>query len=251
MPPRAVVLYGDGFNTEAETIFALSKAGFSASTLHISDLLNNTSFANIDLLVVPGGFSFGDEIRSGKVLALKLKNKLLEDLNKFVDKGKFLLGICNGFQVLTSLGILPDYNLFGPHTAALIRNKNGKFSNHWVRMKVNPKAKSPFLSGLSTISAPVRHGEGRLVLADNIIPLLDEYACLRYEENFNGSFDSIAALSNKKGNILGLMPHPEAFVSTFQHPAWTEWQLDNKDGDENHKADGLTFFQNAYKALNQ
>ncbi len=112
---------------------------------------------------------------------MKLKTKLLDKLNNFVDKGKFILGICNGFQVLTSLGLLPDHNLFGSHAAALIRNKNNKFSNHWVKMKVNETIKSPFLTGLKTMSAPVRHGEGRLVFRDNVAATIEQFACLRYE----------------------------------------------------------------------
>jgi len=253
MPPKAVVLYGDGFNTEEETIFVLSRVGFAASALHITDLLNtDNGLSHIDMLVIPGGFSFGDEIRSGKVLALKLKNKLMNQLNKFVDKNKFVLGICNGFQVLTSLGLLPDHNLFGAHAAALVRNQTGKFSNHWVNMTVNQKIKSPFLSGLKTMSAPVRHGEGQLILRQDVIPLIEQFACLNYEKNFNGSFNSIAALTNKNGNVFGLMPHPEAFVSLSQHPAWTEESNSFKSDNSltNNIPDGLAFFQNAFNALN-
>ncbi len=255
MPPKAVVLYGDGFNTEEETIFVLSQVGFAASTLHITDFLENSNSLNsIDLLVVPGGFSFGDEIRSGKVLALKLKNKLLAELNNFVDRGKFLLGICNGFQVLTSLGLLPDHNLFGEHAAALVRNQSNKFSNHWVKMIVNEKIKSPFLTGLKTLSAPVRHGEGKLMLREDVAPVIEQFACLKYENNFSGSFNGIAALTNKTGNVFGLMPHPEAFVTLSQHPAWTEWQSnlhnDKLESLPYTMPDGLVFFQNAFNALN-
>lgn len=247
MPPKAIVLYGDGFNTEQETIFALSQVGFGAFQLHITDLLNfSNKLDDAAMLVVPGGFSFGDEIRNGKVLALKLKNKLIDALNNFVDQGKFVLGICNGFQVLTSLGLLPDHNLFGEHAAALIRNQSGKFSNHWVKMTVNEKVKSPFLTNLKTLSAPVRHGEGKLVLRSDVIPAIEQHACLKYEDNFSGTYDGIAALTNKGGNVFGLMPHPEAFVSLSQHPAWTAKQAKLSFD----KPDGLVFFQNAFNALN-
>ena len=253
MPPKALVLYGDGFNTEEETLFVLAQVGFATATLHITDLLDSSNnLNNIDMLVVPGGFSFGDEIRSGKVLALKLKSKLINELNNFVDKGKFVLGICNGFQILTSLGLLPDHNLFGPHAAALVRNQKGKFSNHWVTMKVSQTITSPFLTGLTKLSAPVRHGEGKLVLREDVIPNIEQFACLKYEENFSGSFAGIAALTNKNGNVFGLMPHPEAFVSLSQHPAWTEWQsnLQNNKSQPSKIPDGLVFFQNAFNALN-
>ncbi len=113
MPPKAFVLYGDGINCEEETMFALGTVGFSASLLHVADLLSNSeSLKKCQLLVLPGGFSFADEIRSGKVLALELKNKLLDQLTDFIDQGKVLLGICNGFQVLTQLGVLPDHKSF-------------------------------------------------------------------------------------------------------------------------------------------
>ena len=251
MPPKSIVLYGDGFNTEEETIFILTKVGFSVSALHISDLLSdNNVLKNIDMLIIPGGFSFGDEIRSGKVLALKLKNRLMEGLNSFVDKGKFVLGICNGFQVLTCLGLLPDHNLFGQNAAALMQNKTGKFSNHWVKMKVNGQIQSPFLTGLETMWAPVRHGEGQLILRKDICQFIEEFACLKYEDNFNGSLASTAALTNKFGNVFGMMPHPEAYVRLSQHPNWTKWQTGKDKFDSSIKADGLTFFQNAFNALN-
>src|ERR1700733_9359233 len=111
MPPKAIVLSGDGVNCEDEVTFALASVGFSASQLHITDLLNNSAaLKECQMLLIPGGFAFADEIRSGKVLALKLKEKLFTQLNDFIEQGKFLLGVCNGFQVLTSLGLLPDYS---------------------------------------------------------------------------------------------------------------------------------------------
>ncbi len=248
MQPKALVLFGDGINCEDETIFALIEVGFSASLVHVTDLLNNSKCLDTcQLFIVPGGFSFADEIRSGKVLALKLKDKLLSQLTQFIDQGKFLFGICNGFQVLTSLGLLPDLS-FGPHTTALARNQTGKFSNHWVKMLVNENIKSPFLKDLKTMTLPTRHGEGRLVVAPEIVSSVKQLACLRYENNFNGSFDSIAALTNKKGNVFGIMPHPEAFIRWSQHPAWTSLYKDDNDL-LNKSPDGLVFFRNAFNAL--
>ena len=253
MPPKALVLYGNGINCEDETIFALNAVGFSASLLHITDLLKTSDCLKLcQMLVVPGGFSFADEIRSGKVLALELKNKLLAQLNDFIEQGKFLLGICNGFQVLTQLGVLPDHSLFTPHSAALIDNKSGKFSNRWVKLVVNEKINSPFLAGLETMTLPIRHGEGQLVVKEDLAKSISQYACLRYEEDVNGSFDRIAALTNKKGNVFGIMPHPEAFMRFSQHPAWT--RKANMGPEENlvfnAMPDGLIFFQNAFRASN-
>jgi phosphoribosylformylglycinamidine (FGAM) synthase-like amidotransferase family enzyme len=149
------------------------------------------------------------------------------------------------------LGLLPDHKLFGDHAAALLHNSTGKFSNHWVRMTVNTKINSPFLVGLKTLSAPVRHGEGKLFVRDDINSQIDQFACLTYEKNFNGSLNGIAGLTNKSGNVFGLMPHPEAYVNFSQHPAWTEWQSKSDAQDLNLKMpDGLSFFQNAFNALN-
>lgn len=248
MLPKALVLYGDGINCEEETIFALVIAGFSASLLHVSDLLKDNSCLNTcNLFVIPGGFSFADEIRSGKVLALELKNKLLTQLDSFIDQGNFLLGICNGFQVLTALGLLPDHHLFGSHSAALIGNQSGKFSNRWVKLIVNEEAKNPFLFGLKTMSLPMRHGEGQLVVKEDLADSIKQFACLRYAEDVNGSFDRIAALTNKTGNVFGIMPHPEAFIRPSQHPAWTKQRANDQDA--NRVPDGLTFFRNALAAL--
>jgi phosphoribosylformylglycinamidine synthase len=249
MQPTALVLNGDGINCENEISFALTSVGFSVFQLHITDLLNESKhLKDCQMLVIPGGFSFADEIRSGKVLALKLKEKLFSQLNAFIEDGRFLLGICNGFQVLTMLGLLPDYSLFGGHSAALVANQSGKFIDRWVDLTVNEKTSSPMLTGLKTLSLPIRHGEGKIVVKREIADSIEEFVCLRYKENVNGSFENIAALTNKKGNVFGLMPHPEAFVRLSQHPAWTQQSKNNTNSTA--KPDGLVFFQNAFNALN-
>jgi phosphoribosylformylglycinamidine synthase subunit PurQ / glutaminase len=245
MPPKALVLSGDGINCEDEVTFALTSVGFSASQLHITDLLNTSNcLSEYQMLVIPGGFAFADEIRSGKVLALKLKEKLFTQLNDFVEKGKFVLGVCNGFQVLTMLGLLPDYSLFGAHAAALVSNQSGKFIDRWVKLIAKENTKSPLLTGLKTMTLPIRHGEGRLIVKSEVADTIDQFVCLRYEENVNGSFDNIAALMNKKGNVFGIMPHPEAFVRFSQHPAWTK-----NNSTTSRTPDGLVMFQNAFNAL--
>lgn len=169
---------------------------------------------------------------------------MLTQLNDFIEQDKLLLGVCNGFQVLTMLGLLPDYSLFGAHAAALVSNQKGKFIDRWVKLIANENSKSPLLKGLKTMSLPIRHGEGRLIVKSEIADSIDQFVCLRYEENVNGSFDNIAALTNKKGNVFGIMPHPEAFIRFSQHPAWTK----NKST-SNGTPDGLVMFQNAFKAL--
>jgi phosphoribosylformylglycinamidine synthase subunit PurQ / glutaminase len=224
--PKAFVLYGDGINCDAETVWALNLAGFIPSRVHTSEILETPrKLMTAQLLALPGGFSFGDEIASGKILALKLKEKLKEVLFDYIERGSLVLGICNGFQVLVQLGLLPNSKQNAPRTVSLCHNVSGKFINKWVELEISPFSSSFFFEGLTTIHLPIRHGEGRLSLAADASALICDQvrrqAVLRYAEDVNGSFDRIAALTNERGNVLGLMPHPEAFVRWTQHPAWT------------------------------
>ncbi len=231
---NALVLCGDGINCEEETVFALNAAGIDAAKIHCSDLLNKPEkLDKTQLIVFPGGFSFGDEIASGKVLAIKLREKLQEALHKFIERGNLLIGICNGFQILAQLEILPDSNKDAQRTVSLCHNEGGQFINKWVKLEVS--GKSRFFNGLESIHLPIRHGEGRLTLssetADELVKMVKEQAALRYSKNVNGSFDNIAALTNKNDNVLGLMPHPEAFVSWKQHPAWAQLKFGPVEGE--------------------
>lgn len=224
--PKAFVLYGDGINCDAETVWALNAAGFVPTRLHTSEILETPrKLLTAQMLALPGGFSFGDEIASGKVLAHKLKEKLKDVLYDYIERGSLVMGICNGFQVLVQLGLLPSSKPNAPRQVSLCHNASGKFINRWVELEVSPFSSSFFFEGLTTIHLPIRHGEGRLALssdpAANTADIIKKRAVLRYGEDVNGSFDRIAALTNEAGNVLGLMPHPEAFVRWSQHPAWT------------------------------
>jgi phosphoribosylformylglycinamidine synthase subunit PurQ / glutaminase len=224
--PKAFVLSGDGINCDAETVWALNLAGFVPTKLHTSEILETPrKLMTAQLLAIPGGFSFGDEIASGKVLALKLKEKLKDVLYDYIERGSLVLGICNGFQVLTQLGLLPNSKSNAPRTVTLTHNISGKFINKWVELEISPFSSSFFFEGLTTIHLPIRHGEGRLMLGADapaqVVEQVKRHAVLRYAEDINGSYDRIAALTNERGNVLGLMPHPEAFVRWSQHPAWT------------------------------
>lgn len=224
--PKAFILCGDGINCDNETVWALNLAGFVPSKVHTSEILETPrKLMTAQLLALPGGFSFGDEIASGKVLALKLREKLKDVLFDYIERGSLVLGICNGFQVLVQLGLLPNSKANSPRTVSLCHNTSGKFINKWVELEISPFSSSFFFDGLTTIHLPIRHGEGRLTLAADAAPSVSEQvkkrAVLRYAEDINGSFDRIAALTNERGNVLGLMPHPEAFVRWSQHPAWT------------------------------
>jgi len=224
--PKAFVLYGDGINCDAETTWALNLAGFVPSRIHTSEILDTPrKLLTAQMLALPGGFSFGDEIASGKILALKVREKLKDVLFDYIERGSLVLGICNGFQVLVQLGLLPSSKQNAPRQVSLCHNTSGKFINKWVELETSPFNTSFFFEGLTTIHLPIRHGEGRLAVAPDVntptVEQIKKRAVLRYSEDINGSFDRIAALTNEKGNVLGLMPHPEAFVRWSQHPAWT------------------------------
>lgn len=223
--PKALVICGDGINCDIETAAALDLAGFESRRSHVSDLLERPAeLIEAQLLAIPGGFSFGDEIASGKVLAVKIKEKMSEFLHQFVDSNNLVIGICNGFQTLVQMGFLPSSDSDARPIVSLTRNSSGKFMNRWVELVVDHNMPCRFFDSLDTIQLPIRHGEGRLALGaaenEQAIEAVKQRAALRYKEDVNGSFDKIAALCNAGGNVLGLMPHPEAFVRWTQHPNW-------------------------------
>ncbi|MBX9688474.1 MAG: phosphoribosylformylglycinamidine synthase subunit PurQ [Candidatus Obscuribacterales bacterium] len=257
---KALVIYGDGINCENETAYALELAGFAAEKHHCLDLLENpVLLKDMQLLALPGGFSFGDEIASGKVMAIKLREKLQDALHNFIDQGKLLIGICNGFQILVQLEILPDSSKGAERSVSLCHNESGKFINRWVKLEV--KNKSRFFEGLKSIHLPIRHGEGKLTLAsgaeESLEMKLKARAPLRYSQDVNGSFDRIAALTNEADNVLGLMPHPEAFVRWNQHPNWGQLKYGDTKGELalsrnslSTTAHGLQILKNAAAILN-
>ena len=246
-------MYGDGINCDAETIWALQLAGFEVLRMHVSDLLNQPeALSSIQLLVLPGGFSYGDEIASGKVLAIKLAEKLQESLYSFIDSGRLVLGICNGFQVLVQLGLLPLPGPSQPRLVSLMHNAQAKFLNKWVKLKISEIKNNRFFHGFTEIELPIRHGEGKIVLepsrSESVEQQVKELAPLRYIDDVNGSFDKIAALTNPSGNVLGLMPHPEAFVRWTQNPSWTSNSKKGKQSSE--LPHGLAILSNAAASLN-
>ena len=231
---QALILTGFGINCEEEYAAAYRLAGAEATIVHLNQVLHgHVSIHDYDILNFPGGFSFGDDLGSGVVLANKLRYRknaegrtLLDDIKEFVANGKFVMGICNGFQVLVKLGLLP--NLSGNVTpeVTLTHNASGRYEDRWVRLKVNPKSNSPFLKGLDTMEVPVRHGEGRLIISGtDTLAHIEEQAlnCLSYTDfdgsptdvyphNPNGADLNCAGLTDTTGQVFGLMPHPENFV---------------------------------------
>ncbi|MBY0415841.1 MAG: phosphoribosylformylglycinamidine synthase subunit PurQ [Bdellovibrionales bacterium] len=231
---HALVLTGDGINCEVETAMAFKDLGIEADIIHISDLIERPQVLNSShILVLPGGFSFGDEIGSGQILALKLKYSLSSELKRFIDDKKLIIGICNGFQALVRMGLLPVP--FSERTMTLTHNKQGHFMNQWVDLVV-PNSKCAWTTELSCqkITLPIRHGEGRVVFKGNSLDQSKIFETLKekgqlalfYENDVNGSYEKIAGVCDPSGRVFGLMPHPEGAVSLWQSPSGS----DKRDG---------------------
>jgi phosphoribosylformylglycinamidine synthase len=264
---KALVLYGYGLNCDYETAYALSQAGAEAVRVHTTDLLENPQILwDYHLLAVPGGFSWGDDHGAGVILALRLKLALGSALSEFIDAGRLVLGICNGFQVLVNLGLLPG--LTGrrdERLAALIPNDCGNFRDAWVHLKATP-SKCVLTQGLDFFELPIRHGEGKFYADGPVLAALADQGQIalkyatpsgkaamgRFPYNPNGSLMDIAGVCDTTGLVLGLMPHPEAYVSAFQHPTWTrDKESFRRQGDPylDKVGAGLTLFQNAVRHL--
>ncbi|MGI4759985.1 MAG: phosphoribosylformylglycinamidine synthase subunit PurQ [Janthinobacterium lividum] len=264
--PKALILTGFGINCEEEMAAAYRLAGGEATIVHLNEVLHGrVSIHDFDILNFPGGFSFGDDLGSGVVLANKLRYRqtsdagrtLLSDIREFVAAGKFVLGICNGFQVLVKLGLLPNLGGDFQPEVTLTHNASGRYENRWVRLKVNAQTKmpTPFLSGLSSFEVPVRHGEGRLVVPDaatrdritelglNCLTYAghDDQETGTYPLNPNGADLNCAGLTDPTGHIFGLMPHPEAYLAGCNHP---DWGMKKRRGELKEEGEGLAIFKN-------
>ena len=244
MKPSFLILCGDGINCERETAKAFELAGGTAQIVHINDVLDNKNMlGDFQGLAIPGGFSFGDELGSGQIMALKIRHKLGDAFFEFVAAGKPVIGICNGFQVLVKLGLLPFPTTL-ERALALAPNAQGGFINRWVKLDVNTKSVCKWTEGVAQMELPIRHGEGRIVFKDEKLYaelLASGQIPLVYTEDVNGSHGKIAGLCDASGLVLGLMPHPEAHVyrATYKSPE-TEFMNDG---------DGLMLFKNIVRVI--
>lgn len=242
--PRVLIIRAAGINCDMETANGFKMAGARPEMVHISRIKSGkVRLKDYSILVFPGGFSYGDDIAAGKILASQVNRYLLRELAGFINGGRPVIGICNGFQVLVKTGFLP-YSTNCEQTAGFTNNDSGLFVSRWVRLRVNTKKPCLFTKGLpEIIELPVAHGEGKLVLkSSGMIDKLEKNnsIAMRYIDNPNGSVSDIAALTNPKGNCLGLMPHPERYLSPFHHPNWTR-------SIPNSGPIGLQMFQNAVR----
>ncbi len=251
--PTALVLTGYGINCERETAEAFRRAGAAPRLMHLNDLIAAPdTFEQAAIFAVPGGFSFGDDVASGRILANRLRYRLGDALRRFVSRGGLVIGICNGFQVLVKMGLLPGGAGTFTQTVTLTHNDNSRFDNRWVHLAAPAGQRCVWLEGIGTLALPIRHGEGKFIARD--AATLESLhtsgqVALRYVQpggapaggvwpyNPNGSQDDIAGICDPTGRVFGLMPHPEAYVEHTQHPRWTREDLPEEGA-------GLAIFRN-------
>jgi phosphoribosylformylglycinamidine synthase I len=252
--PRVLILRAPGANCDVEAQFAFEKAGAVAERVHINRLRERPNeLMRYQILLVPGGFTYGDDVAAGKILANQLAHFLGDALRRFRDAERLILGICNGFQALLKAGLLMPPDEDGP-LATLAHNGSGKFEDRWVMLQAMP-GKCPFLAGLDRLYLPVAHGEGRFLCREEWLLhglqqsgqvvlryVHPQEGVVDYPHNPNGSQGEVAGLCDATGRVLGLMPHPERHVLPTQHPRWTREGLAQE-------GEGLALFRTAVRCF--
>lgn len=245
---RTLVLRGPGTNCDGETAFAFEQAGAETSVVHVNKLISHAEhLSDYQVLAIPGGFTYGDDVAAGKVLANEIGVKLGDDIRRFIENGGLILGICNGFQVLVKAGLLPDPPEGDASHLTLAANDSGRFECRWVHMRANSESNCVFTRGVDEIFLPVAHGEGKVVMDEDLLAGLnvalfytDElgHTGAGYPANPNGSMNDIAGICDASGRVFGLMPHPERHIRGTQHPQWTRLGAQPR-------GDGFRIFENA------
>ena len=245
---RTLILRAPGANRDVEAAFAFEQAGAEVSLVHVNQLIRHEErLADYQIMVIPGGFTYGDDIAAGKVLANELRLKLGEDIAGFIEDGKLILGICNGFQVLVKAGFLPEISKDTSQQLPLTDNDSGRFECRWGYLAVHQQSPCVFTKGIERMYLPVAHGEGKLVVQSGalsepnvVLFYTDEEGDISagYPHNPNGSAGNVAGICDSSGRIMGLMPHPERHIRGTQHPRWTRL------GAKEH-GDGFPMFRNA------
>jgi phosphoribosylformylglycinamidine synthase subunit PurQ / glutaminase len=256
---KVFILRAPGTNCDYETAMAFQKVGAQTNSFHISQWLNNkSSIHQYHILTIPGGFTYGDDIGAGTILANEIIRRLINEINKFIEDGKLIIGICNGFQMLVKTGLLPGLsknNNQPLREAILFTNDSARYEDRWVYLK-NYSKKCVFTKDMpnDVIYLPVAHGEGKFITKDKetlkkindnnqVVFRYSDYKgnpSSNYPLNPNGTIDNIAAICDKTGRIMGMMPHPERFQDIINHPRWT--RLGTK---KTNTPDGIFIFQNA------
>lgn len=263
--PPVLIITGYGLNCEAESQHAWELAGAAPARVHLNDLLENPGqLHDFAALMFIGGFSYGDHMTSGHVLALRVKHRLREDLQKFISAGKLVLGVCNGFQIMVKLGLLPGLDgEYFKQTVSLMQNDCGSFRNFWVKLRFEAQSPCVFTRGLDLMPLPIRHGEGKIfTLDESVLDRVESLGCVAcryadpltgaatmdYPHNPNGSLHAIAGLCDPTGRVFGMMPHPEAYLYAENHP---QWDVARQQGALPEHGEGLRIFRNAVDYLKQ
>lgn len=261
---KALVLTGYGLNCDHETAYAFTLAGADAHRVHINALIDGTvSLDGYQVMAFIGGFSWGDDHGAGVVQAVRMRINLGEKLVNFIDRGNLVIGICNGFQCLVNLGLLPAVDSdYTRRSVALTYNDCGNFQDRWVYMKVNNASPCVFTRGIDTLELPVRHGEGKFFTDRNTLDQLvaNQQIVVQYARadnrlargefpcNPNGSIMDIAGICDPTGHVFGLMPHPEGYNHWTNHPNWSLFNERIKRGESSAftgLTPGITLFKNA------
>ena len=277
MVPRVAVLFGFGINCDHETKAVFEMVGAQAERIHVNRFVSgDADLSTYDILAVPGGFSFGDHLGSGRLLGNRMRFAMRESLMSFVNAGKPIIGICNGFQVLVKTGLLP-----GPETdrspdflqrGSLTLNDSGRYEDRWVTLEFDPESPGIWTKGMVRIECPVRHGEGKYVMpsSEDLDRLSEHHQLtvryvdpstpvgagitdepLPYPLSPNGSMRNIAGICDASGLVFGLMPHPEAIYARWLHPEHTRHATPDTDGMDGWEGQGLQIFRNAVEYVNQ
>ncbi|MBI2011883.1 phosphoribosylformylglycinamidine synthase subunit PurQ [Candidatus Daviesbacteria bacterium] len=265
MKPKILVISGYGINCEEETKEAFDLSGGKSEIVHINDLINGIKkIENFQIIAFPGGFAYGDDTGAGNAFAQRVRNHLWEKIKKFIQKDKLIIGICNGFQVIANLGLIPALNFdYGNRQIALLHNESARYQNRWVDLKIENK--SPWLNNLENFSAVVAHGEGKFFATEEVLKQMKikGLVALRYvageicqyqnlPHNPNGALDGIAGITDETGRILGLMPHPERSMFFTQRPDWPylKEKLNREKKIMPKYTKALEIFKNAIKYFN-
>jgi phosphoribosylformylglycinamidine synthase I len=238
---KTLILRAPGTNCDMESAFAFEQAGAQVDLVHVDALIHRREpLSNYQIMVIPGGFTYGDDVSAGRILANELRLKLRDEIQRFVDDGRLILGICNGFQVLVKAGMLPKSRGENSQSLTLAGNDSGKFECRWVYLRANKTSPCIFTHGINLMYLPVAHGEGKVVIEPGALEELnvalqyaDAIGDIRagYPHNPNGSVNNIAGICDATGRIFALMPHPERFIRWTQHPRWPrEPRRDYGDG---------------------
>jgi len=266
--PKVAVLFGFGINCDHETAAVFDMVGGKSTRVHLNSFISGIdNLANYDILAVPGGFSFGDHLGSGRLMGNRMRFSLRDELTEFIKAGKPIIGICNGFQVLVKTGLLPGPEGKIPdfiQRASLTLNDSGRYEDRWVTLEFNQQSNCIWTQGITQMDCPVRHGEGKYVMPDRamlsalsdnnqiavryIDPNDSNYdpdQVLPFPKSPNGSMMNIAGITDKTGLVFGLMPHPEAIYAQWLHPDYSRGDAPVTVSDISWEGEGLQIFRNA------